>query len=129
MVPEQARGREGAEDSRTRAQRLPEGAAERDLPEIESRLEPYLGLLWEAGPVGREWSTLTWAEIESWARMAGQPIYPEEAVLLRELSGVYAAALHEMRAHDAAFPGAQSEARAEQVDRSVAAVFRAMANK
>ncbi|MCK7461128.1 MAG: hypothetical protein MZU84_03225 [Sphingobacterium sp.] len=104
------------------------------MPPLEAVEAEYLELLFEAGPVrhgGFGPMALSWTDLSDWLRLTGRTLSPPESRLIRRLSGLYAAALPEMRAAEvpAPWPEKSVEERSETVTEQIGLALSAMARK
>jgi len=105
------------------------------MPDLEpdQLCREMLNLLFDAGPAEAGFSgpqRLSWRELSAWCERTGELISAQEARLIRQLSGVYCAAVNEMSEHDAKSPLAEAqEAQAEKRESGLAAAFRSFKPK
>lgn len=84
-----------------------DAGGEPDLPPVDAALQPFVAMLFEAGPAstaGQGQITLTWADLEYWQIGIGVRYAPWQLRLLRRLSAEYLIELHRAEAPDALPP-------------------------
>lgn len=107
------------------------------MPELEPMDVDYVHLLFEAGPAKSGFNgpvQLDWVDIDAWQRLTQAHLSPAEALLLRQLSAIYASAASNASEPDAESPWLEQdvEHKTEQVqaaEQGLAAIFRSMTTK